>query len=1453
MQEKIKFLFKFKKATKMSDKNPAKKEPEQSDTNAKEKPENDINENNQPSNIRMKLGDYMVHIFIEQGRALMPPGGADTSDPVIAVTAFNQQKSTKALNDVGGSSIVYWGEHIFIEGKNIHPEEFKDQRITIEVRDHNKLWKDALLGVHEIDMVYIYSQKDHAIIHRWVVLSNPEDENFDVVRGYLKIGVSVLYEDDKAVDLAIREDMSIKDKEMLLPPHVKPVTVQLITQILKAESLPIMDTGGTLDAYCVARFAGAESKTSTQAADKATLSAYWYEEIYLPVLVPSVTNTMSLTFWDYDSTSADDLVGSVIFSFDKIKRGLYKDYFWANIYGAPPLAEGEAAEFMNHVPQHASTWRGRVLLRQWVEDGVSETYKKTQKISEPNIQIKIRDTFEVGQEFEIRAQILSGNALPFKKGKYSVVVSWSGVESISSLQQTETASIDWYETLKRQICMVPNLAEKDLPDVFIYLVYEDKRICYARIKPSACINKNSQAEWVSLIPDKSIGKVKENWKAGFLRVRIYIGLFDNDNDELRTGNWDQKLIKPKMEDWVLLAHVFQARDLPAADGVGLSDPYLVIYCAGVEVSTKNKPREQTLNPRWYETFPMQIRIPTIEDAPPVILSVFDYDVISKDDMMGRALINLSDASLNTEIVARPKWYPINLGTPESEKGAILCSFTLARPMSVPRFNITPKFVDKTVEINILGLRGLKPAVGFLPVKKAFVRVDLNSLELPEVSQGVKFLQTQPFEGGSDPNINSTLSFRCKIPEDPLYAPVLTCTVCDNLFAGLSQPLIGTFSIDLGKYSSQKSRKSQLLLDQFMRVTTNLTQNRPGIEEEKISVEPKSAKNQPEILVPPKFEAVDLSDYAETEAKQDFKHLVPIKAARSDEYMSPKGYFNVSQEEVELEIKEDFTKFSEKVITIEDAVNNNKIVIMPQYKENKSKKMIEIYPPNPDNYLCIGYNREQNDGKKHYRYYLHDELEKTPAFQRSAFEEFDILRGASRGVDELPTLHSTHQEKDGQKSTVECVGKFKALIRVIDYPPKWQPFGYLTGLMGNKDFPDEDSDFETIARTLLVKTQCVVRVYIIDAMSLEQKDAFSKSDPYFKLKLGGRVINNREEHQEDVCDPKFYKCYDFETTIPGQSLLKLSMWDYNKVFPDSKIGTTIIDIEDRFFNKTWRSLKEVPIETRALYLAASRRPQGYVRMWVEIHYNTIIPDPVDISLRPPASFEARLIIWRCEDVENMDFEGVSDLFVRAWINQEKDKETDTHYRCQRGKGSWNWRMKFPISLPQPENTVTIQIWDRDIFSRNDFIAETSFEFNELAAAAIEENRRIKKKGPAEGWKDRVLNEENEKFWVNCKKRGKEGGFEDGGKVLISFELVPEMRAQACPVGEGRNEPNVDPKLPPPIGRFEWSLNPLKMISQLCGPEFKMKICLAICCALCCMAMIFVFPMFISSVMSNLVTK
>lgn len=45
--------------------------------------------------------------------------------------------------------------------------------------------------------------------------------------------------------------------------------------------------------------------------------------------------------------------------------------------------------------------------------------------------------------------------------------------------------------------------------------------------------------------------------------------------------------------------------------------------------------------------------------------------------------------------------------------------------------------------------------------------------------------------------------------------------------------------------------------------------------------------------------------------------------------------------------------------------------------------------------------------------------------------------------------------------------------------------------------------------------------------------------------------------------------------------------------------------------------------------------------------------------------------------------------------------------------------------------------------------------------------------------------------------------------MSLELVPKKTAESNKVGLGRQEPNHSPWLPPPVGRFEFSWNPITL--------------------------------------------
>ena len=94
---------------------------------------------------------------------------------------------------------------------------------------------------------------------------------------------------------------------------------------------------------------------------------------------------------------------------------------------------------------------------------------------------------------------------------------------------------------------------------------------------------------------------------------------------------------------------------------------------------------------------------------------------------------------------------------------------------------------------ILGLRGLQ-SPGILPVKKAFMSLNLKSL-VPPNSSAITNIKTQPAASGPSPTINTTIDFAIPLPVQQLHCPKLTVAVYDLNFLG--SPMIGTFSVPIG--------------------------------------------------------------------------------------------------------------------------------------------------------------------------------------------------------------------------------------------------------------------------------------------------------------------------------------------------------------------------------------------------------------------------------------------------------------------------------------------------------------------------------------------------------------------------------------------------------------------------------------------------------------------------------
>ncbi|XP_071370551.1 fer-1-like protein 6, partial [Centroberyx affinis] len=210
-----------------------------------------------------------------------------------------------------------------------------------------------------------------------------------------------------------------------------------------------------------------------------------------------------------------------------------------------------------------------------------------------------------------------------------------------------------------------------VPDVFVWLLSNNKRVAYARVQARDLLFSSNQEE-----RGAHCGKI--------------LTLFLKWLDDLPAGfspatggsaepSPPRQLTCTEQHQFQLRCHMYQARGLIAADSSGLSDPFARVTCLSHSLTTNVIP--QTLSPTWNQCLLTARLLLTgdqqlIQQEPPrIVIEVYDDDALGKPEYLG-ATVAVPEVRLTSDPYRPPtlQYSPLHCGSQAG--GDLLAAFEL---------------------------------------------------------------------------------------------------------------------------------------------------------------------------------------------------------------------------------------------------------------------------------------------------------------------------------------------------------------------------------------------------------------------------------------------------------------------------------------------------------------------------------------------------------------------------------------------------------------------------------------------------------------------------------------------------------------------------------------------------------------------------------------------------------
>ncbi|XP_071410343.1 fer-1-like protein 6 [Pithys albifrons albifrons] len=842
-------------------------------------------------------------------------------------------------------------------------------------------------------------------------------------------------------------------------------------------------------------------------------------------------------------------------------------------------------------------------------------------------------------------------------------------------QQKKKMSLDEMihetQTFIEKIRFLVDEPQNTVPDVFIWMLSNNKRVAYARVPAKNILyspareQKGKDCGKIKTLFLKLPGKRPLGWTVQ-AKVDIYlwlgpasyahsvmenlpvgyeIELPSNTNSGHSVVPSPACLLYKTPHLFQLRAHMYQARGLIAADSTGLSDPFAKVTFTSRCQTTKII--SQTLSPTWnqmllFNSIVLHGDREEIAQFPPeIVIELYDDDAVGKAEYIG-STVAAPVVRLAHQSYKPPKlsYHPVHCGNLSG--GDLLAAFELleipeADPDRLPPLdppdvgqifpvpaNIRPVLSKYRVEVLFWGVRELK-------------KVQLLSVDRPQVliecaGKGVKSCVIQSYK--KNPNFTGLADwFEVELPENELLHPPLSICVVDWRAFGRST-LVGTHTVNclkqflckipLGSQSApnrldiaeveEASPESSQPAELFRKEPFLVDHIYVDVEQGKCTV----VEPDPSLTALPATEPEhSASETGKGRKQKDMKKSIRRSTKRRKRTIADESAENVIDW---------WSKYYASVLKMQKAKGIFSSEGKPEDNEQNSGHVALIVEDEPDKKKKDKtLKRNQNETANLATLQIYEgDLESEFNNFEDWVKTFQLLRGKSN--DEV---HADAEDR--------IIGKFKGSFCIYPSP---EDGSLLDG--------GQPRILQGIPPNHSVKV--LIRVYIVAAFNLSPADPDGKSDPYIVLRLGNTEIKDRDNYIPKQLNPVFGRSFEIQATFPKDSLLKVLIYDHDFVGTDDLIGETKIDLENRFYSRhraTCGLQSQYEIEGYNAWRDATKPSEILTKLCKDYRINGPFMRPGEIQVGTKV-FKGQTVFTEDENEEPVEsYEHLSLKVLRAW--------------------------------------------------------------------------------------------------------------------------------------------------------------------------------------------------------------